>query len=207
MSHVVRRMKRADSRQRLIRLIHVAKRELAMADDAYRDMLRSLELPDSAANMSVPQLEKAVEHMKQSGFKVRSKGEAPQKQTPMALAHDPETRKIRVLWLVLHELGAVKDPSEAALAAYVKRMTQVDALQWTNDEQAQRVIEALKQWAMRFLPQAVKALEQEVRALPLTDADRERLHPALHRAFTRGTFEPMHAAWELLVELKEREGG
>jgi len=188
-------------------LIHVAKRELGMDDDAYRAMLRSLELPDSSANMTVPQLDTVLEHMKRSGFKVLSQGNAAQGTPFWPLAQDPQSRKIRALWLFLHELGAVKDPSEAALAAYVKRMTKVDALQWTNDRQPKRVIEALKKWAMRFLPQAVKALEQEVSALSLTDLDRNRLNTALHRAVTRGTFAPMHAAWKLLVELKRKPAG
>ena len=195
-------MKPIDRRRRRIVLIHVAKRELGMDDASYRATLRGLQLPSSTAHMTLPQLDAVLEHMKRSGFKVQA--QAPQQTAAGPPVPDPKSQKIRALWRFLYQLGAVKDPSEAALVAYVKRMTRVDALQWSNDQQARRVIEALKKWAMRFLPLAVKALAQEVAALPLTDADRDRLKPVLHRAFTRGTFEPMRAAWELLIELQRR---
>ncbi len=56
---------------------------------------------------------------------------------------------IRGIWIELHEIGAVRDPSEKALASYVKRMTTVAALQWLDVKQAQLVIEALKKWRKR----------------------------------------------------------
>jgi len=192
------------ARQRLIRLIHVGRRDLAMDDDTYRAMLRNLELPDSAAKMTVPQLDRVLERMKRSGFKVRSKGKSARASSSRPLAQDPESKKIRALWLFLHDLGVVKNPSEAALAGYVKRLAGVDAMQWTNAHQAERLIETLKKWAMRFLPQAIRTLAQEVSTLPLTDVERLQLNGALSTAFTRGTFDPMHAAWELLVDLKGR---
>jgi len=53
------------------------------------------------------------------------------------------------LWLELHAADKVRNPSEESLCAYVKRMTNIDALQWLDTAQASGVIEALKKWQAR----------------------------------------------------------
>ena len=134
----------ANNRQRLIRLIHVAKRDLQMDDDSYRAVLVKVAKKTSAADLTVPELERTLEHLKRCGFKVRSKGKPAKAAPSRPMAQDPEAKKIRALWLFLHELGAVQNPSEEALAAYVKRITKVDALQWINGYQAETLIESMK---------------------------------------------------------------
>lgn len=130
-------------RQRLIRLIHVAKRDLAMADDTYRAVLRQIGKRESAADLTVPDLERVLEHLKRCGFKVRSKKGA------RGQADDEQSKMIRGLWLELADRGVVQNRSEEALAAFVKRMTGVNALEWLSSPQASRVIEHLKKWRTR----------------------------------------------------------
>lgn len=133
-----------NNRQRLIKLIHVAKRDLRMDEDSYRAMLRQIGGAESSSAMNVPKLETVLEHMKRCGFKVRPKrGDRP-------FSNAPQDKKIRAIWLDLHAMGAVKNPSEAALAAFVKRMTGVEALQWLSAAQASKVIEELKKWRDRM---------------------------------------------------------
>lgn len=130
----------------LIRLIHVAKRELQMDDETYRAAL-SLSVPGktSAKDMTIVELEKALEALKKKGFQIRrTVGTRP-------LADDAQSKKLRALWLEMHTQGIVKRAEESALAAYVKRLTGVDALQWLNTDQASRVIETLKKWQSREL--------------------------------------------------------
>mgnify|MGYP003593309142 CR=1 FL=1 len=201
-------MRQPADRQRLIRLIHVAKRDLSMDDDTYRAILQRIGKKASSADLTIPELEKVLEHLKRSGFKVRSKNKSAPKpaqaKQSRPLAQDLESKKIRALWLFLHELGAVKNPSEEALAAYVKRIAGVDALQWISGQQAERLIETMKKWAMRFLPQAVKALVPQVGALQLSDLERGQLNAVLNKAFARQTFDPMHSAWESLNDVLKR---
>jgi phage gp16-like protein len=71
------------------------------------------------------------------------------KPQPRKLADDPQSKMIRALWLQLHEAGKVRNPSEEALAAFVKRQHSVDALQWLSTEKAQKLIEELKKWLAR----------------------------------------------------------
>lgn len=202
--------KGASGRGRLIQLIHVAKRDLDMDDDSYRDALRSAVGKDSTSDMSIPELERVVSHMKRCGFKVRTKVKvgAPRKTAKVSrpLAQDHESKKIRALWLFLHELGAVQNPSEEALAGYVKRITKVDALQWITGEQAETLIETMKKWALRFLPQAVRDLVPKVAELPMTDQERMTLNNVLRTAFSAGTYDPMHSAWEALTHMLKKGG-
>ena len=61
------------NRLRLIKLIHVARRDLRMDDDTYRLLLagmRELDGATSTANLSVPNLIKVLEQLKLRGFKV-----------------------------------------------------------------------------------------------------------------------------------------
>lgn len=208
---------RAD-RQGLIRLIHVAKRDLQLDDDTYRTILQRVAGKGSSSELTVPELEKVLEHMKRSGFKVRSKGKAsrnaqPAKAKPSRpLAQDGESKKVRALWLFLHQLGVVKNPAEEALAAYVKRIAGVDALQWINGEQAERLIETMKKWAMRFLPARVKALAEraakEINAgrIVLTPEELAVLQHVIGTAQARQTYDPMYWAWESLTEVLKRGG-
>lgn len=134
-------------RLRLIKLIHVARREMRMDDETYRLMLSGMTGLDGAtstADLSVPNLQRVLEQLKQRGFKPR-----PNKAGTRPRANDEQSRKIRSLWLELHDLGEVRNPSEEALANFVKSMTKVSALQWLNVTQASRVIENLKQWQHR----------------------------------------------------------
>jgi len=148
------------ARLRLIKLIHVARRDLEkggkMDEPTYRTMLRTAGGADSTAKMDVPALERVLEQAKKAGFVVRSKSGDRRQDT------SPEARKVRALWLFLHELGVVKSPTESALATYVKRIAYVDDMHWADARAMVKLIETMKKWAMRFLPQAVSGLHAEV---------------------------------------------
>lgn len=142
----------AKTRQELIRLIHVGKRELQLDDDTYRAALAGI-VPGktSTKDMTVVQLETVLEHLKKKGFQIRSKaGSRPQ-------ADDAQSKKIRALWLDMHKEGIVKRAEESAMAAYVKRLTGVDALQWLSSDQASTVIETLKKWQQREIAKKAAA--------------------------------------------------
>ncbi|SAI74602.1 Mu-like prophage protein gp16 [Bordetella ansorpii] len=188
--------KRADERQRLIRLVHIASRDLQLDRETYRVALMTATGKDSCSRMSTEELQRALDHFKRVGFKVRAKA-TPSR--PLDL--QAESRKIRALWLLLRELGAIKNPSEEALAAYVKRITGVDALQWITGQQAERLIESMKKWALRYLPAQVDRWAPVALDAALPDADRGRLQVALAKARARQTFDPMLSAWEQIKHI------
>ena len=157
-------------RNGLIRLIHVARRDLNLDEHNYRAILFAQGGNESLAAMPIDGMKKVLDYLKAQGFKVRTT------KTDRKQATGKDASKVRALWLFLHELGAVRDPSEAALTAYVKRIAKVDDVQWMRGERGVKtpsgpefkarqdlVIETLKKWAMRFLPNAVAILKTEVR--------------------------------------------
>ncbi len=201
-------LSKTDPRQKLVRLIHVAKRDLNMDDDVYRAILLKIGKTESSSKMTVPELERTLEHMKRCGFKVRSKISKNVKSRP--LADDAESKKIRALWIFLHEMGLVRNSSEAALAAYVKRMTGVETLQWLDREQAKSMIESLKKWAMRVLPAQVKALADKAAAdihsgkLQLSKNEIDSLNEVYGKSQRFRSFDPIQEAWYALMNAFER---
>ena len=143
-------------RNGLIRLIHVARRDLNLDEHNYRAILFAQGGNESLAAMPIDGMKKVLDYLKAQGFKVRTT------KTDRKQATGKDASKVRALWLFLHELGAVRDPSEAALTAYVQRIAKVDDVQWMRGGRVEFVIETLKQWCMRFLPAAVLALQAEV---------------------------------------------
>lgn len=145
----------SSSRKTLIQLLHVARRELGMDEETYRGALQAATAQGnragkrSASDMSVPELQRAVDHMKRCGFKVKAKtAQAPR---PVVL---PAAKKIRALWSELHAVGRVRDKSDAALDLWIKRETGVEALAWLDVSQASQVIERLKKWGTRKVERA-----------------------------------------------------
>ena len=146
---------RAQKKQRLIRLIHVAKTQLMMDDGEYRVLLANLSCgKTSSTKLSVEELELAVRAMKMRGFVITTKAQAASSEPDLPV-HMPnrmmeaQVKKIRALWLELHHLGAVRSPSELSLARFVKRMTGIDYHGWLGTDDAIRVIEHLKKWKVR----------------------------------------------------------
>ncbi len=128
--------------KREIQLIKIAQKQLGLDDDTYRAMLWSVARVKSSTELDFAGRKKVLDHLQACGFKrIR-----PQ---PRALADDPQSKKIRALWLELHTAGKVRNPSESALAAFVKRQTGRDALQWLTAREASNVIEELKKWLAR----------------------------------------------------------
>jgi len=149
MTHTAIAGKPADHayRGKLLRLIHVGMRELGIDEPTKQAMLTRQFGQPGLSGLRTSQLVEFLDALKNQGFAPKPKAPARAGSRPMA---DGEMqRKIRALWLSLYHLGAVGDPREAAIAAFVKRQTRRDALQWIDGRDAARVVEALKAKATR----------------------------------------------------------
>lgn len=136
----------SDIRNRELAQIHIAKQQLGLDDDTYRNLLWTVARVGSAAELDWAGRKTVLDHFKSRGWTKRPARKATQSRS---LAEDPQSKMIRALWLSLHEKGIVRDPSERALSAYIKRITRRDALQWLNIKEAAHVIETLKKWLDR----------------------------------------------------------
>lgn len=193
-----------DERARLVRLIHVAKRELQLDDDTYRAMLASSSggLTSTTA-MSEAQLQAVLVRAKRAGFKVRTAGAQPRR-----LDLSPEARKVRALWLFLNHLGAVRDPGEAALGAYCRRIAKVSALQWASRGQMTTLTETLKKWALRpaYLPQALVTLHDQAVAQPDLAARPDKQQALLNATECLQRGQGFDAHWGAWVALRRALG-
>lgn len=134
-------------RNQLIAKIHVAKRQLALDDDTYRDVLERVTGKRSAGDLDERQLELVVAELARRGFtpKRKAKSEEPAKRSDK-----PHVRKVFALWGELERSGKLRAPSSPrGLRAFVKRMTGVADPEWLDPAKARVVIEALKKWLAR----------------------------------------------------------
>ncbi|EDM3689341.1 regulatory protein GemA [Salmonella enterica subsp. enterica serovar Infantis] len=133
-------------RSKIIQLIHIAKNQMGIDADTYRQMLLSITGVTSTSTMNPGQLNKVLAAMKAKGFVVKPSSKA---RTTRQLANYPQARKLRALWLEMYAQGIVRDSSEEALRRWVKRETGVDGLQWLEPGMASLCIEKLKKWQKR----------------------------------------------------------
>lgn len=136
-------------RDREIKLIHVARRELAMDEETYRAMLKLVAGVESAAKLDDAGRKKVIDHMKSKGFKVKSKSAGKAAPGASVTEPDPQYRKIQALWGDLARCGAVRVNTEGAIRIYIKRITGCDDYRFCNNKQVAVIIETLKKWRDR----------------------------------------------------------
>ncbi len=125
--------------------IHIAKKDLGLDDDTYREVLRRKTGRTSAAGMTEVQAQGVIAEMRRLGWKPAAKQTLP----GFAIPADPQSRKILALWISLHKAGVVRNGSDQALLKFVKRVAGRDRLEWCSSREKNQVIEALKDWLDR----------------------------------------------------------
>lgn len=126
--------------------IHMAKAQLQLSDDEYRDLMATV-VPGvrSAALLDFTGRRRFLAHL-QACLKHR----APQGATRHIKAPlTPPQRLMWSLWMRLADAQLVGDRTMKALEAFAHRQTGVERLQWLNKQQEDLVILSLKQWAKR----------------------------------------------------------
>ena len=143
--------------------IHIARKQLAMSEDTYRGLLREISKgrTDSSGELTHVERAQLLKHMERCGFKARKPKQsrrAPAKpDLPIGDDRD-QVKMIRGLWIELHEFGAVRDSSELAMCAYVKRVTHKDHPKFLDIDQASDIIEQLKKWRDRVRTAPFRAM-------------------------------------------------
>lgn len=135
----------ADFRNAKIAKIKIASKTLALDDGSYRALLTRVTGKDSAAKMTDRELDSVIEEFERLGFKAKKKRAGGRK-----MANHAQAGKIRALWIMLYNMAAVDDPSEHALAKFVKRTCGVEDLHWIGEYHADQTIRALRGWMVRL---------------------------------------------------------
>ena len=132
--------------RRLLRLIHVGKRELDLDDDTYRNLLERITGARSCKGLPVAKLEAVLAEMRAKGFHVQ------QRRAPRHTAgsnRSPRISKIIAIWCAMRDAGVLDNPSFKALDAWCDQHTGGKPLKWAGTDELNACIEGLKSWAAR----------------------------------------------------------
>lgn len=125
--------------------IHIAKNQLGLTDEVYRDILRLNFKAESSSKLSPFQADKLLEIFKAKGWKdkpAKKKGHSPKYD-------DPLQRKVVAMWITLADAKVIRNRNDFALQKYVKRVTGVDNLKWCGGSECFSLIESLKAMGKR----------------------------------------------------------
>jgi phage gp16-like protein len=146
------------------RTFHVAWAQLAASagmskqdyEPIYRDILRQCGATNdedgnpSQKNMTVIQLEHALEEFKKRGFKlVKSRVKTTSKTVKTTVYDTALLDKAFGIWKAMADFGIVANASRSAFEAWALKRIKADHLKWITDTEKEQLVEALKQWAKR----------------------------------------------------------
>ncbi|HEX9392171.1 MAG TPA: regulatory protein GemA [Usitatibacteraceae bacterium] len=138
-----------DHRRRELAQIHIAKKELGMDDDAYRQVISALTngVHSSAGDLDWQGRKRLLDHLSACGYKQA----AARRSKPAAqrFPDKPVWRKAWALWQQLADAKKVEDRRSTAFVAFVCHQANVDAVRWVTPVKLNAVIEALKSWQRR----------------------------------------------------------
>jgi len=140
---------RKSERHGMLAKIHVAKKQLRMADDDYRAVLMRVTWKSSAADCSDAELVAVLEEMQSLGF-------VDQPRPKNRRSDNPQVRMIYAIWADIRPL-LDGNAGDAELRSFVARQTKsvknptgISAPEFLYAEEANKVIEGLKAWRARL---------------------------------------------------------
>lgn len=136
-----------DDRRRDLAKIHIAKKQLAMGDAAYREMLVNVAGVESAGDLDAAGRMAVLSHMRRIGFKSNGKGRPHFPGRPKASFFrdadiGPMLRKVEAM------LAEARRPWSYA-HAMAKRMGGVDRIEWCSPKSLHGIVVALIQDAKK----------------------------------------------------------
>lgn len=163
------------TRKRLISAVHATASRIGIADEDRRSLQLDLTGKASLAQMNLAEIGKVLDAIN----KGRSSARAPK---------SPQQAKIRALWLSVYYLGAVAHKSDAALNAFISNRFGVSSLRFVDHIAGPKIIEGLKDMAIRAGVIWPKAHEQRTFITKIVLLERHAV---------------LAAIWARLVELGE----
>ncbi|MDR3019880.1 MAG: regulatory protein GemA [Treponema sp.] len=131
------------NRKAKLSLIHIAKKDMGLTDDAYRVLLDGAAGVNSAANLEYEyQFNAVMKAFEKLGFNNNQKRvrKNPRPQWDDEWGGTPDQRaKIEVMWKT-----RARKPTDKALRSFIKRIAKVDHPRFLRVELAQKVIIALE---------------------------------------------------------------
>jgi len=140
-------------RKKFIQLVHIGKAKMGLSEEAYRAFLDGVCGRDSAAKMTMKQLEQTLKAMRQNGFSSHTPNRVKPEEKGWATLEQLEY--IKGMWA-----KCARNKSDAALLAFVNRIAHVQALRFLTVHTAQKVILALREMMIKagFDPDTSEAI-------------------------------------------------
>jgi hypothetical protein len=136
-----------------LQLLHVAKRQLGIADDEWRALLSRVAGVVSSADLDDFGFQRVIGELNRLGFRStsarRNFGHRPGFATPAQI------NAIRGYWREFHG----PDPDDSALNGWLFHYHRVSALRFVSSEKAAKVLPALKQMVARQRASILKGLK------------------------------------------------
>lgn len=132
-------------RRRLLSSVHIGKKQLGLDDDTWRAVVKRVTGHESCADASDAGLMMLMDELRKLG------GQVPSAEPPASFkpAKKAQARLVYALWGALGRMGALKDPSKAALRIFCARQLDLDAAtdpDLLTNKQLDPIIRALKAW-------------------------------------------------------------
>lgn len=164
----------ASQRGAALARLHIAKKEMAMSDDAYRQMLarHGAPAPDySARDMQIAQIDAVLKELLGKGWKPKQTGRTSG-AVPAGKKYSPKTRHktalqttkadaLRAVWVGMAKAGYLRDGSDNALLNWVRKQAAcagkpIDAIEWLDQDDAlvTTLLHRLKGWQRRLTKMA-----------------------------------------------------
>lgn len=147
----------AELRRKDLSIIHLAKKDLQISDDEYRDLLLGLTGKTSSAQLDWQGRRLLIEHFKKLGFKV--KGSATDRPAPnVAIDRQAQIGKIEAL---LADAGRPWAYADGLVKKLFASTSQVERIEFCDSEHLAKVIAALVIDADRRSARAAVVKENE----------------------------------------------
>jgi phage gp16-like protein len=132
--------------QKLLAKIHIAKKELGLDDETYRQAIQNLTGKRSAADLTNEQILKCIRHFKDLGWVPKAKPKKYDDQKGDIYSATPgQKRKVEVLW---HNIYRGNFETKH-LRQFLWKHFKVSDIRFLDKDKAYDVIEALKAMQMR----------------------------------------------------------
>ncbi len=127
-------MRDPDTRRRELAAIHIAKKDLGMDDDTYRDMLFAIARVRSAGDLDQGGRTAVIEHLRATGFRRRREEVLDMRAKRPAFSAECASLGDKLEAQLAH--GAL---SWAYAEAIAKRMFSVERLEWCRPDQLRKI--------------------------------------------------------------------
>ena len=129
------------SKNNTLAKIHIAKKDLGLDDNTYRQMLQTITGKSSAKTLTLTECDRVLAHCKKLGWipKASTKPKATDKDW-----RAPRIKLIHNLWEQLGKAGVLRNPTHEGLLSFCKPLMTVPKLEWATSQALNNIVEVLK---------------------------------------------------------------